>query len=760
MQCGMHTCPVTGETTLEISNGYLQLLEAMMVASGEVVDFGTGAYIALNTDVTFTNPDVWAMPNTSSIMICTNGHTITNLDYLTVNGGTVNLLDCSHIGKHSCEYLQGETAEYLTQSTLSEFTTYDGVLKGENEQVWCLLGNVTLSKTLVIPSGMDLTICLNGYTLTSPPIIWGQQGFGGVENNICCTAIQVMPGASLTICDCSEKQTGKIVVDFNNMQGWGALASSAIINCGELNILSGKLIGVMAVLNAGDIIMDDGEIVGLLAGVAQALEIIEDVTSTADTTFVINGGEIHSAAAGIIAQNGDVVVNGGQIVSQVVGIGSSFELDRPSGEAIIYLNGGEITTGRIELSAYLEAGLPVEEDNGVDIDADLCVGVMSNTTIVFGGDVIINMEGPLVEGADYTASILMSGEASVKLAEGADVESVYEVSVKNPTDVVHVDPELEANVVPAKGVLIKTDEEGNDKIVLNDGSVVCNAEVVSASISLKGSLVFNIYVAAAEEFVNNPNAKVILLYKGVAYEYPIKDAKPNSYGYYVFTIEVSAKDYQKNIICNFTDGVNSWYGDSFTINKYLLKIINYNTMTRAAVAVTEEDKELAKRVQNYCMAASYHFGMSTDYTPDAVIVSEMAEVTKETLEPYGAIVTGSSDKIRFTGASLLLQSSNTIRFYFYMRSGYTIDDIAITVDGKTVAAKKEDSSELYYVEIANVRARDLGKRFLVNVDGYQVSYCALSYAYSVLKTPGMAQDVVNVAKSLYIYYKYAYEYFS
>ena len=59
-----------------------------------------------------------------------------------------------------------------------------------------------------------------------------------------------------------------------------------------------------------------------------------------------------------------------------------------------------------------------------------------------------------------------------------------------------------------------------------------------------------------------------------------------------------------------------------------------------------------------------------------------------------------------------------------------------------------------------IRAQDLDEKVLLDIDGYKVNYCALSYAYSVLKTPGMAQDVVNVAKSLYIYYKYSEAYFN
>ena len=758
MQCGVHTCAITLETTLAISDGYIRLLETMCANQGGKIDLG-GASIAINTDVTFTNPSVWEMTAGESAMICSCGHTITNLEYVTAKGGVVNVVDCSTIGDHACEELDGRTAEYLTQSALDYLVDSNGVLKGEGVQTLCLLGNVKLNKTLVIPTGMDVTLCLNGFALTSPKIVWGQQDLKGeVIVNECCTAIQVQPGAKLTICDCSHGETGRVTVNFvDGMTGMGSLGASSVLNCGELVIKGGNLVGVMSVLNCGDLLVEGGSIVGLLVGVAQGEEVAEDFSViVSDPTFEMNGGEIHSAAVGVVAENGDLVLNDGVIVAQAAGMASSFDIERPTGDCVIYLNGGEITVGKIEYSAYRAAGLPIEDGEDTGISSSVCIGIACNTTLFLGGDAVINMEGDIIDNVDYAASIMMGNDSSIEIVDGAKVEAVYEVSVKGDGHLAYVSEELFANIVPSKGSILTISEDEGYQVAKNDGSINCSASVYGASISLEGSIVVNFYVAAEEEFVNNPDARVIFLYKGQTYYYTIDQATRDG-SYYVFEIEVSAKDYQKNITCNFTDGKNVWYGNSTTINRYLNYLINRQTY---AVRGVDAAKEIARRVQNYCMTASYYFDISTEYTPEEDVTAEMAQVTLETVEPYRASMIGSSSKVTFAGASLLLQSNTTIRVYFYLKFGYTIEDVSLFVDGVAVEAIMSEDGNSYYVEINNISAQNLGKMFTIQIDGYQIKYCGLSYAYSVLAYQSTDVELVNMVKSMYVYHKFAYEYFN
>lgn len=762
MQCGIHNCPILGETLMCISSGYVELMEDMMLSYGQTVEFESGTMVALGEDITLRYPEVWGSPAGCSVTFCTCGYTINNVEYLSANGASIGLVDCSDMSAHACEELEGVEAEYFMQSSLQYMVDGNGVLQGPSDQVLCLLGDVNLEKTLIIPSGMSVRLCLNGFTLKSPQIIWGQQDLqGNVVINECCTAVHIMEGASLTVCDCSQMQTGRITVNFNDMNGLGSLVASAVTNEGEFTLESGSLIGVMALLNAGDIVVNDGSILGLLVGVAQAEEIIEGVGATSSSSFIMNGGEVHSAGIGVVGMTGDVVMNDGVITAQIAGLGTGLS-EEAVGDAVLYLNGGTINVGRVETKTYAKAGLPVEdEDVDLGISADYCVGVIVSTVLVLGDDVTINIEGPLAEAADMTAEILMGDGAELKAAENATIENVYEVTVKEEGETANIHPSVVNNIVPADSSMAKLDENGELTVEKNDGTFVETARIAGLTLSLKGNISVNFYIEVDEEFENNPDARVIFMYRGEKTEYSLAEATKKSGPYYVFGVYVSAKDYQKNINCSFTDGTCVWFGGTATINKYLNYMIDppvqtYNVRAASTTTVENKDRDWAIRMQNYCMAASYHFGISEEYLPviDAEsgidMVKEMDSVTVDTLSQFAVQQSGTVGGAQMAGVTLLLQSETTIRFHFKLKSGYDISDITIKVNGAEVQATLD--SKYYYIEIKNIRAQDLGKAIEVDLDGHIIQYSVLSYAYSVLKAGTYSKDTEDIAKSLYIYY--------
>lgn len=750
MQCGMHSCPILGDTVMALSSGYVELMEDVFYGNGETVSFGGSMNLALLDDITLRYPEVWGLPASDSVTFCTCGYTVTNIEYMRVNGASVQMVDCSDMSVHACAGLNGAEAEYLTNTSLSLMTDSNGMLYSDSDKVLCLLGNISLAKPLIIPEGISVKLCLNGFTLQSPPL-----GYNGPDD--LTTAIYVMPGASLTVCDCSETQTGRIAVNFNSSgdSGWSGLFASAIMNYGSLEIKGGTLVGVMALINAGDAVMDGGNIVGVLGGIAQTTEVTDGIPLADEPSFVMNGGEVHSAGFGIVGVIGDVTVNDGEITAQIAGIGTSFEVDNPSGDAVLYLNGGVINVGKIDAKAYREAGLPVEDEGDTGISADQCVGVVVNTSLVLGGDVTINIEGPLAEEADVTAEIMAGNAAELKAADGVVIENIYEVSTSDNGGAIIVDSSLADNVVPAKACMSTLGESGELTVLQNDGTFVETAIIYGHSLSAKGAIKMNFYIQAKEDFINNPNARVIFMYRGQKTEYQLSDATVNA-GYYVFSIDVAAKDYQKNIHCSFTDGTHVWFGGASTINKYLNSLINSTTETVDASG--KSSKDIALKMQNYCMAASYHFNVSEVYEPTQEIKAEMDNITEELLSEFAATQSGSSEKLRFAGVSLFLQAETTIRFYFYLNDGVNISDVVITADGVELKTGKNGSA--YYVEVTNIEAQRLGKSITMNLDGHIIQYSALSYAYSVLKQGTASQDLLDVAKSLYMYYKAAYEYFN
>jgi hypothetical protein len=311
------------------------------------------------------------------------------------------------------------------------------------------------------------------------------------------------------------------------------------------------------------------------------------------------------------------------------------------------------------------------------------------------------------------------------------------------------------NAIPCSKTTAKIDESGELTVLPNDGVSVATASVYGYAISLKGEIIMSFYVEATEEFIADPNARVVILYRGVKTAYSLQQAVQKMGDYYVFNLAVSAKDYQKQIRCSFQDSDHVWAGAKVTVNKYLNTIINDTTGTY------DKEKNVAIKMQNYCMAASYHFDVAPEYLPSEEMQAELDSITRDTLKEYEAKQTGEAEDITFGGVSIFLQAKTTIRFYFYLKQGKTLEDVTLTVDGKKVEAQQGNSA--YYIDIEDITAQNLGRRYTINLDGMVITYCAISYSYSVLNmnTRAMVDDTaVNVAKSLYAYYKAAYSYFN
>lgn len=752
MQCGIHDCQIMGDSLMVLSPGYVSLMEEMLAKQGGEIEFGSGAAMALGGDITLTNQELWRVDASNSITFCTCGYTITNLDYMTANGATVRLIDCSNVGPHACEELDFEEAQFITKKNYTEWVdTSTGVFAKEGDYTLCLLGNIKLDKTLIIPDGCNIKLCLNGFTITSPKIIWGQTDIiDGTENNVCCTAIQVMKGASLTVCDCSANQTGKIAVDMEDMKGLGALLASAVQNLGSFTLKSGQLVGMAPLLNGGEATMDGGTVVGVLVGVAQAEEVLEGLQGVVTPSFTMNGGEIHSAALGVMGQSGDITVNDGEISAVMVGVGSSLD-DSDEEGADIYLNGGTINAGALDAETYKQAGLPFEDEEDAGISSEQCVGVATGGTLVLGDDVTINVEGPAAEGADYTADILLGDGATMTKVEGVTLENAYQVAVKDAEAKATVDSSISENVVPATISNATISEGGEMVVVPSDESFEETAKVEGYTLSLKGDIVVNFYVTMEEAFLSNKNACVVILYKGERMKYTVEDAVKNG-NMYMFSIAVAAKDYQKNISCSFTDGTNVWPGMTATVNKYLNTILNDTT------GRYDKAKDLAAKMQNYCMAASYHFSVATAYRPTAAMKTLVEGITEENLAAYAEKQEGSSENISFAGTTLFLQSTTTIRFYLTVKSGKSIKDAVLTVNNEKVTATQYGS--YYYIEITDITAQNLGYMYEVDLDGIKLEYSALSYAEAVLNRGGFSQSTVDAVRSLYLYYKAAYAYFN
>ena len=118
--------------------------------------------------------------------------------------------------------------------------------------------------------------------------------------------------------------------------------------------------------------------------------------------------------------------------------------------------------------------------------------------------------------------------------------------------------------------------------------------------------------------------------------------------------------------------------------------------------------------------------------------------------------------IRYLGSSLLLRAQTSIRHYFRLEAG-SIEDYRFSLDGAPVIPQRIGSR--YFVELTGISACELDRVFTLRVtdpsgNSTTVSYCALSYAYTVLEDEESSGTLKDVVRALVLYHQTAETYFA
>lgn len=183
---------------------------------------------------------------------------------------------------------------------------------------------------------------------------------------------------------------------------------------------------------------------------------------------------------------------------------------------------------------------------------------------------------------------------------------------------------------------------------------------------------------------------------------------------------------------------------------------------------------------NYCSTASAHFYEHKAYmlldthfthkTVDVIIQEQtqnavwtkkvladaMNEITAETLQDYRmAVKEGAKvpQGVSVLGASLVLNAGTDIRCYMQIDAS-VMQTLTFTVNGREVTPVRS-SGNLYYVLIDNLSAIELKTMFEISVtdgvDTFTLSYGVFSYMYNVLNDANASEELVNVAKAMWLY---------
>ena len=171
----------------------------------------------------------------------------------------------------------------------------------------------------------------------------------------------------------------------------------------------------------------------------------------------------------------------------------------------------------------------------------------------------------------------------------------------------------------------------------------------------------------------------------------------------------------------------------------------------------EQCLDLVNAMYNYGQYSSIYFtGANVTPNPDLsnvdVVIDDSQKAKKE----------GNVTGLSVYGTSLMLKSKTSIRHYFEVAEGYDINNYTFKYGNKTLTPTLK-ADNVYYVEIENISARNLGRyeKLVVSSgdESLSVYYSAMSYAKIVLENSESTDTHKSLVKALYNYYVAAYDYF-
>lgn len=234
---------------------------------------------------------------------------------------------------------------------------------------------------------------------------------------------------------------------------------------------------------------------------------------------------------------------------------------------------------------------------------------------------------------------------------------------------------------------------------------------------------------------------------------------------YKFTFDVPPARISEYIECIVFNGISQSDMTSYSVTEYIA-----------------ESRELDNDSLNNLMSALYEYGYRAHllFEPETFFDESysipappihIGMVSPGDFEPNMPSNINDESGLNHIGMSLVLRSKTAIRHYFTIPAGKTVGDYEFrlwTDEGDSYALMTpHKSGRYYYVEIPDIpsgRLDSIYHIYVMDSEGIDVNswhYSALSYGYLVMNnTEGeVSQELIYVCKALYLYSKYANEYF-
>ena len=290
------------------------------------------------------------------------------------------------------------------------------------------------------------------------------------------------------------------------------------------------------------------------------------------------------------------------------------------------------------------------------------------------------------------------------------------------------------------------------EIVIDDGM----SSVNSWNLTLEGDIRADFLMELTDVVTSDPEAYIRVTVDGKVKDVPVADITPDDNGYYRVPANVAAaqmtEDIAIQVVTSEAEG-----------NKYLYSVRKYGDYILANSA-DDSIKNLVKAMLNYGAAAQNYFSYNLgDLADDGITIVEHDIPYTEGL---AAVKTGSSENVKFYGASQIHEHQTSLRYYFTADS---VDKIAaLTFTAKDAAGNVLEGYEnmtitvshpgLYYVEVVNIPPNQLCDEITITVDGLEVTYSPFYYIHRMYYKSSSTDAMKALMLSMYNYYFYADSY--
>ena len=801
-ECGVAYCYKMNGMALSLDQAAIDLLTSSVGADlFYLVDC-----IVLTSDVNIS-AEYLVLDGETTANICTNGYKFNVVGAETTEGYDPSKVNVHTCAKPTCPDCGTEENNWIpfNYSTYKAITDNEGVVNLPSGAYFFYLENdFQITAQLQVPAGIDLHICLNGYTLYSP-YIWADENTcgSGYPEHTAMGVATVLPGATLNIHDCSPGNLGsvslrylrsdengdgvkEIIISYSSDEDDNSIASQlgqslgnalsaafahVIMNSGTVNVYGGSYNAMIAFINVADGVTNiySGNVNAMFVGVLQ-IATESDGAISSPSLYMGDDVIVSAGFVGVIGVGGSEEIDGTTINAGILGVGHMDTTEEANSHTVI--NNATINCGHYEQIVNAteivwvnSGGTPMDNPvvmvNSIQV-VNFNAAVFSNSDIILDGEIntnVVNVSGTVETGSDKIISDFVFAD-NADIIEGDNLTGKYTVAVQGGNGIGIGDGE---NLKPAAGFMTRVNfESGELEIVPVPEGYKDRAKVEGISASTAGDVRFNIRVKFDVSDLSEEQAQayletvsLIIYYKGETSVLTIDDATATDIPYYyVFSLGTPAKDYREKIRFAFTDD------DGCIQNVYETSVAEYLQVIMLNEGGVYNDKTvmLATALDNYCAAAAKHFGIATTYTPDEYIVEYMDMINAEYLKDYAAVrgETTEDNKATILGGTVLLKDTVTIRLFFKL-DGADPSSIVATVDGVQVQILESDiPSRPYYIEITDIYAKDLDKMFEITIDGATVKYSVMSYAYSVISRPSSyTADMIDVVKAMCLYYEAA-----